>query len=370
MVRAGGGDYVFFDHDAAYVVAAEAQAQLACLQALRYPGGLHVFEIVKIDAGNRQRLQVLHGGGFLLDEVAERSVFALEGPGDEGRETAGLLLQVANQFQVVHALLDGFAAAEHHGGGGAHAELMRGAMHVHPILGVALKAADAMAHGVIEDFGAAAGDGIEAGIHEALDGVAKTQAADIGDVGNFRSGQAVQVNAEALLDAAKEIFVPLDFKIGVKAALHQDAGAAEVEGLLNFFIDDFLRQHVPFGMAHGPVEGAEAAVLGAEVGVVDITIDDVGDDVLGVPLTADRIGLHANADQVVGTKQVERFLASDHTVTQPANSKITDAAQLQARRAISRLWASATRYRVNKGFGSPLPQRLTCHLARRNRTVG
>jgi hypothetical protein len=231
---------------------------------------------------------------------------------------------------MVHALLDGFAAAEHHGRGGAHAELMRGAMHVHPILGVALQTADAMAHGVIEDLGAAAGNGIETGIHEALDGVAKTQAADVGDVGDFRRGQAVQVNAEALLDAAEEIFVPLDFEIRVEAALHQDAGAAQVEGLLNFVVDHFLGQHVAFGMAHGPVEGAEAAILRAEVGVVDIAIDDVGDHVFGVPLAADRIGLHTDADQVVGTKQVERFLASDHTDTQRANSKITDVAQLQA----------------------------------------
>ena len=32
-------------------------------------------------------------------------------------------------LEVVHALLEGFAHAEHHGGGGAHAELVRGAMH-------------------------------------------------------------------------------------------------------------------------------------------------------------------------------------------------------------------------------------------------
>ncbi len=88
---------------------------------------------------------------------------------------------------MIHALLEGFAAAEHHGGGGAHAERVRGAMHVDPILRAALQAADAMAHGVVQNFGAAAGDGIEAGIAQARDGVAQAEAADFGDVGDLRA---------------------------------------------------------------------------------------------------------------------------------------------------------------------------------------
>jgi hypothetical protein len=162
MVRAGGRHHVLFDHDAAHVVAAEAQTQLAGLQPLRHPRRLHVLEIIQVNARDRQRLQVLHGRRFFLHEVAERSILALERPRDEGRESAGLFLQIAHQLQVIHALLDGLAAAEHHGGGGAHAELVRGAVHIHPILRVALQPADAMAHGIVQNLGAAAGDGIEA----------------------------------------------------------------------------------------------------------------------------------------------------------------------------------------------------------------
>ena len=58
-----------------------------------------------------------------------------------------------------------------------------------------------------------------------------------------------------------------------------------------------------------PVEGAEGAVLGAEVGVVDVAIDDVGDDALGVQPAADGVGFHAQADQVVGVEVVEGLLA-------------------------------------------------------------
>ena len=170
-----------------------------------------------------------------------------------------------------------------------------------------------MAHGVVEDLGAAAGDGVEAGIAEARDGVAQADAADFGDVGDFGRGEAVQVDREALLDAAEEVFVPLDLEVGVQAALHEDAGAAQIEGLLDLVEDDFLGEHVAFGVAHGAVEGAEGAVLGAEVGVVDIAVDDVGDDALGVPLAADGVGLHADADEVIGAEQVEGFFTGDHS---------------------------------------------------------
>jgi hypothetical protein len=96
----------------------------------------------------------------------------------------------------------------------------------------------------------------------------------------------MQVDGKSLFDGAEQVLVPFDLEIGMKSALHEDAGAAEVEGLLDLLKDHFLRQNVAFCVSHGPVEGAKAAILGAEVGVVDIAIDDVGDDSLGVPALA------------------------------------------------------------------------------------
>ncbi len=85
----------------------------------------------------------------------------------------------------------------------------------------------------------------------------------------------------------------------MQAALHQDAGAAQIDGLLNLVEDHVLGMHVAFLVAHGPVEGAEAAILGAEIGVVDVAVDDVADHAVRVQLAADRVGRHADADQIV-----------------------------------------------------------------------
>jgi hypothetical protein len=123
----------------------------------------------------------------------------------------------------------------------------------------------------------------------------------------------VQVNREALLDRAEQILIPLDFQIRMQAALHEHARAAQLDGFLDLLIDHLVRQEVTFGVAHGPVKGAEAAILGAEVGVVDIAIDDVGNDALGVPLAADGVGGHPETDQVIGTEQIEPFFPSHHS---------------------------------------------------------
>ena len=128
----------------------------------------------------------------------------LKAPGNEGGESAGFFLQLANDFEVIDALVECFAHAEHHGGGGAHAELMGGAMHADPVFGAALQAGDALANFVVEDFGAAAGDGVESCVAQAGDGGAQVEFAVLGDGEDLRCGEAVQPDFwEALLDAGE-----------------------------------------------------------------------------------------------------------------------------------------------------------------------
>jgi hypothetical protein len=80
----------------------------------------------------------------------------------------------------------------------------------------------------------------------------------------------------------------------MESALHQHSGAAEFERLGDLLVDLFEIEDVAFlgsrvlyaSLGQRPVKGAEGAVLGAEVGVVDIAIDDVGDYALGVEASA------------------------------------------------------------------------------------
>src|SRR5581483_7792461 len=93
----------------------------------------------------------------------------------------------------------------------------------------------------------------------------------------------------------------------MQSALHQHTRPPEFYRLADLLVDGFEIQNVTlFGLRafQGAVEGAESAVLGAEVGVIDVAVNDVGDHAFGVQLSPHRVRFHANADQVIGTEQL------------------------------------------------------------------
>src|SRR5580658_7406856 len=97
-----------------------------------------------------------------------------------------------------------------------------------------------MTNAVVENLGAAAGEGIEAGVAQARQGVANAQVADFGDVHNLRRGEAVAPDVEMGFDGAEQVLIPFDFELGMKTALHQNTGATEVQRLLNLRKNDFF----------------------------------------------------------------------------------------------------------------------------------
>jgi hypothetical protein len=60
------------------------------------------------------------------------------------------------------------------------------------------------------------------------------------------------------------------------------------------------------------IKGAEAAVLGAKIGVVNIAIDNVANDAVGMDLLPDCVRRHAESDQVIALKHVYGLLSGDH----------------------------------------------------------
>ena len=89
---------------------------------------------------------------------------------------------------------------------------------------------------------------------------------------------------------------------------------------LDLVVDNFFREDVAFLVAHRAIKRAETAVFRAKVGVVDVAIDDIGDHAFGMQLTAERVGRHADSDQIVAGEQVERLLACHHAGLLPNSS--------------------------------------------------
>src|SRR5439155_2125374 len=101
----------------------------------------------------------------------------------------------------------------------------------------------------------------------------------------------------------------------MQAALHKHASAAELDGLANLFVNRVEVEDVSLFRLR-PLQWAikrtERAVLGAEICVINVAVDDVGDHAFGMKLTADGIGFHTDADQVVRAVEVKGLDVGEH----------------------------------------------------------
>src|SRR6185503_11480383 len=145
------------------------------------------------------------------------------------------------------------------------------------------------------------------------------------DVVNLGRREAMQLKAGILrTQGSQKIFVPLDPEIRVQSALHQYTRAAERDRLVDLFANSIERLHVGIGRAGPPVERAERAHNIADIRVVDIAIDDIRDDVVGMSALADFVRGGAHRGYVIGLKERgaildRQALAVEHAVENSAN---------------------------------------------------
>src|SRR3954469_2117470 len=139
----------------------------------------------------------------------------------------------------------------------------------------------------------------------------------------------MQVDRVARLDRAEEILVVVDGQIGMVATLHEHAGAADRERLLDLLEDDRLRQQVRLAaVARAAVERAEVAVGDADVGVVEVAIDDECDRVRVRAPRAQLLRSLADRDEVARLEQRDGVLVGDPFAIESLVEHGADAAPL------------------------------------------
>src|SRR5437870_11851640 len=123
------------------------------------------------------------------------------------------------------------------------------------------------------------------------------------EVMNLRRRETMQLKARVLrTKRVQKIFVPLDAEIRMQPTLHQNAGASERDRLVNLRANLIYRAHVGVGRARPAIECAERADDVTYIRIVNVSIDDVGDDVVRMTSFPHFVGRGADASNVVGLK--------------------------------------------------------------------
>ena len=101
----------------------------------------------------------------------------------------------------------------------------------------------------------------------------------LGEMLELRRAESVDVDVRIFFpDVAEQIEIPIEAELRMMPALHQDLHAAGRGQFVELLIELLAREHVVVGILLGPIKRAELAIDVADVGVVDVAIDDVGDD--------------------------------------------------------------------------------------------
>ena len=185
----------------------------------------------------------------------ELQIALLVGPGNEGREAAGLVLELAEHFEVQEAIVPGLLHAEHHRAGRGDAQAMGRAVNGQPLLGPALQPGDPLADVIDQDLRPPPGsEPMPAAIsRDRLSSIERLR--NLADVQDFVGRQGVQIDGRVLpLQPAEQVFVILDAKFRVEPALEQDLDAAGRHGLVDLGGQFLFAERIAAGPAGGAVK--------------------------------------------------------------------------------------------------------------------
>ena len=149
----------------------------------------------------------------------------------------------------------------------------------------------------------------EPGRLEPLEHLPQRQLGDLGEVMNLRRAEPVNVDAgEVRLDVLEQLLIPLELQMRVQAPLHEDLVAPQRDRLANLVEQDVAIQDVSLGVVDFAVKRAKVADRRANVGVVDIAVDVVSPERLGMEPSAHLIGSPAQLQQRGRTEQFDALI--------------------------------------------------------------
>ena len=310
VVTSGGRHHVFFHHRAAKIVCTVKQANLTDLEAQRRPGDLNVVNVVQGKARHRQVPQVFMGGCAWGLAVKAR-VLCLQGPHRKAVKRVVVpfqcpILLVAQLDQMPCALLEGFAKTDHHGGNRVQPQALRHVQNPKPVRRWNPCGRGLVPHVILEDFTTRAGKPIQTRVFHLRDDFEGREAKEFLETQNFFGAEGIQSDGRvAFFQETQQVQVPVKANRRIDPALKQNARPTNRLEFRDFLADLLEAERVRIRLAWRAVKRAEVTPHIADVGVIDVAINQVRHHV--------RIGAF-QPDLMRGSRQVRQW-----QVVQPNN---------------------------------------------------
>ena len=252
-------------HSAFNVVHAERQRDLRQCRGHHDPVRLDVLEVVQVQAPDSQVAQVVEArraGTLPTQRHAKRVVIRVIRERDVGQESAGLVLQVSQHGEVLHAVLDRLHMPVQHRAVAADAEGMRGAMHADVVGATQFPVGNDIAHRGAERLGPAAWHRIQSRLAQRDQHVGPRHLLDASDVRDLDRGQRLDVHQRmCCLQRAEHGRVVLEARLHVEAADDVKLARHAVRGLRR------LREHLLDGIAIRALFLRQARVAAEDAGL-------------------------------------------------------------------------------------------------------
>jgi len=307
LLRRGCARHVenFFFHDrAVQIVHPITEGNLCKRQSHAHPVSGEMIDVIEINAADGKIAKLLKCRGRL--DVCEHRGLRFEGERDKSGETAGLILQLAQLAEVIDALSESFDMSVEHSASAAATHGVPGAMDIEPFRGSLLAATNFISHRGIENFRAAAGHRSKAGVAQKLkcvtNGHAKNSLRQMAHL-DGRECFDVQIWIECA-QAAQEIEVPILFQCRMQTTNHVYFSNPEAACFSDSADDVVDGSFEGMDIAFFGGERAELAGENADIGVIDVAIQDIG-SVVAILLFAECIGDNSERVEIVRAVEIE-----------------------------------------------------------------
>src|SRR5689334_5324636 len=213
---------------------------------------------------------------------------------------------------MLETLRQRFAQSVHHRDRSLHPFAVRELHDLQPPVGASFLGRDDVANALHEYLATTTGNRVETRLLQLANNLYRFHPENFGEEIDFAGAEPVNVNGVIALDVAHQIEVPVERDVRIVSALDQDLYTAKRFYFVDLGPDLLEGERIAFAVLGPASECAEAAISHADVRVVDVAVDDVGDCAAGMLLLTHPIGGHSQLEEWSVGVEIEQIRCFAH----------------------------------------------------------